>query len=432
MSAFPRLLAITLIAGTTNNFVWFALTYWAYLSTGSVVSTSTMAGIFLVVSILSNLWFGSLVDRHKKRHALLGSSFASLTLFAVGLGILWTRPAAEFATVASPWLWIFVLILLSGTIAGSIYHITVPTLIGLTVRESERAKANGMFGMITGIGFGITSVASGYALQHGGMDFVLLLALACTVVVILALALLKLPEPEIAATDAAPAERSSIDIKGTIAAVRAIPGLFPLIFFTTFNNFLGGVFFSLMDAYGLTLVSVEVWGLLWGILSLSFILGGLYVAKKGLGADPLRTLFRINLLNWAVCMVFTLQPSIVLLMAGTFVWMFFMPHIEATEQTIFQKVVPPDRLGRVFGFAHSVEQSASPITAFLIGPITQLMFIPFMTDGAGVDLIGSWFGTGPGRGIALVFIFAGAIGFLVTAIARRSSAFTTLSERYRA
>ena len=208
-------------------------------------------------------------------------------------------------------------------------------------------------------------------------------------------------------------------------------GLFALIFFATFNNFLGGVFFALMDAYGLTLVSVEVWGLLWGVLSLSFILGGLYISKNGLGASPLQTLFRNNIISWTVCIFFTIQPSITLLTIGTFIWMFFIPFTEAIEQTIFQKVVPPERLGRVFGFAHSIEQAASPVTAFLIGPIAQWIFIPFMTTGDGVALIGSWFGTGIGRGIALVFMAAGALGLAVTLVAMRSKAYQFLAERYR-
>ncbi len=37
--------------------------------------------------------------------------------------------------------------------------------------------------------------------------------------------------------------------------------------------------------YGLLLVSVQVWGVLWGCLSLGFIVGGLVVARQGLGAD---------------------------------------------------------------------------------------------------------------------------------------------------
>lgn len=58
--------------------------------------------------------------------------------------------------------------------------------------------------------------------------------------------------------------------------------------------------------------------------------------------------------------------------------MFFHPIAEACEQTILQKVVPFERQGRVFGFAQSVEQTASPLTAFFIGPIAELFVIPFM------------------------------------------------------
>lgn len=94
-------------------------------------------------------------------------------------------------------------------------------------------------------------------------------------------------------------------------------------------------------------------------------------------------------------------------------------------------MIPPERQGRVFGFAQSVEQAASPLTAFLIGPIAQLIFIPYMTTGAGVELIGSWFGTGPDRGLALLFTLAGLIGLAVTLIAMRSKSYKLMSESYK-
>jgi DHA3 family multidrug efflux protein-like MFS transporter len=260
------------------------------------------------------------------------------------------------------------------------------------------------------------------------MRLVLLIAIAATIIAIVVLSLIPVAEERPAPS--AETGKREIDLRGTLQAVRNIPGLFALIFFTTFNNFLGGVFFALMDAYGLTMVSVQVWGFLWGILSLGMILGGLYIHRRGLGSNPLRALFRVNTIIWTVCIFFTIQPSILLLMVGVFFWMFLFPFIEAIEQTVFQKVVPPERLGRVFGFAHSIEQSASPITAFLIGPIAQFVFIPFMTTGRGVDLIGGWFGTGTGRGIALVFSAAGLIGLVVTTLARYSKAYKLLSQRY--
>ena len=109
-----------------------------------------------------------------------------------------------------------------------------------------------------------------------------------------------------------------------------------------------------------------------------------------------------------------------------------VPFIEASEHTVFQKLVPPERQGRVFGFAQSVEQMASPLTAFAIGPIAQFVFIPFMTTGSGVELIGQWFGTGADRGIALVFTLAGVIGLFTTIFAKKSNFYNQLSREYLA
>jgi DHA3 family multidrug efflux protein-like MFS transporter len=187
---------------------------------------------------------------------------------------------------------------------------------------------------------------------------------------------------------------------------------------------------ALMDAYGLSLVSVQTWGLLWGVLSCSFILGGLFISKYGLGKNPLRTMFLANIVIWSICSVFTVYSSIILLIAGMFMYLCIVPFIQAAEFTIIQKVVTAERQGRVFGFAQSMEQAASPLTAFAIGPITQFIFIPWMTDGDGARLIGSWFGTGPDRGIALVFTLAGIIGLTMTLLAMRTKYYSLLSNRY--
>ena len=197
LKTFYRLLGIALLVVTTNNFVWFALTFWAFLTTRSVISTSVMGGIFLVLTAVSGFWFGSIVDHHRKKRAMLGSSVATLILFLIGLAVFHTTPAGAFASVSSVRLWVFVVILLSGTLAGTIYNIAIPTLVALIVPEDRRDRANGMFGTTIGIAFGLTSVASGISLAFGGMAFVLLAAAIATVLAIVLLALVPIPETEI-------------------------------------------------------------------------------------------------------------------------------------------------------------------------------------------------------------------------------------------
>lgn len=366
---------------------------------------------------------------------MLLSSIFSLALYALASLIFVTTPRQVFTDASSVSLWMFIVLALVGAIIGNLRGIALSTLVTILVPEEGRDKANGLVGTANGVAFLGASIFSGLVIGYLGVFWMLVIAIVFTLLVIVHLWTLAIPDlpkkGQYTIHGDARSDRNSIDIRGTIHVIQLVPGLFGLIFFHTFNNFLGGIFMSLMDAYGLLLVSVQVWGTLWGFLSLGFIVGGMVVARKGLGKNPLRTLFLSNIVMWAICSFFTLQSSIELLTVGLFVWLCLIPAVEAAEQTILQKVVPPERQGRVFGFAQSVEQAASPITAFMIGPIAQLIFIPFMTTGAGVDLLGSWFGTGTDRGLALLFTVAGLIGLIVTLLAMQSRAYRALSENYQ-
>jgi DHA3 family multidrug efflux protein-like MFS transporter len=427
MKTFYQLLGNTILATVTNMTVWFALIFFVFLETHSVTATSIISGIYLVTVAISGFWFGNLVDHYRKKQLMLLSGVISLTIYAIGFLIYLSVPAETWKDPASPILWSFIPLLLLGVIAGNIRGIALPTIITIMIPEEQRDKANGLAGTATGIAFLIVSAISGFLVGFAGMYWVLILAMIMMIASLTHLFFIPIPEREVVHTDHQPAK---LDIRGTFAIISAIPGLLALNFFTTFNNFLGGVFMGLMDAYGLSLVSVEVWGVLWAILSCGFIVGGVFIAKRGLGKNPLFALFAANICIWAISSVFTIQPSIILLAVGMFIYISVVPFIEASEHTIIQKVVPAERQGRVFGVAQSVEMAASPLTTFFVGPLAELVFIPFMTVGAGVDLIGGWFGTGADRGLALVFTLTGIIGLCVTLISMNSKYYRILSDRY--
>jgi DHA3 family multidrug efflux protein-like MFS transporter len=424
MIVFRRLLANALIGGVMSSFLWFALTFWTYLETRSVIATSVIGGAYAVASALFGMVFGTFVDRHRKHTAMVVASVSSLACFAVATVVYAIAPADDVHRLGAPWFWLLVALVLAGSVVGNLRAIALSTCVTLLVPEGERDRANGMIGATMGVSFTITSVFSGLAIGQLGMGWALVLATLASVGATAHLLTISVPEDRPAP---AGAHERLIDVSGALAAIRQVPGLLGLIGFAACNNLLGGVFMSLMDAYGLEIVSVETWGILFAVLSLGFIVGGLVVSKRGLGARPLRVALVCNLVNWVVCSLFTVQTSIVLLAVGMFVWMVLMPVIEAAEQTVLQQVVPFEQQGRVFGFAQTIENAASPITALAIGPIAQLWVIPFMTDGAGADSIGSWFGTGPERGIALIFTVAGLIGIVVTALAAGSGWYRDIS-----
>lgn len=429
MRPFHQILGNNLVANITNFTVWFALTFWVFLETRSVFATGMIAGLYLVLIAGTAIWFGSVVDHNRKKTVMLSSSVISFGFYAVSLSLIALTPDERFENVAGPQIWVLIGLVMFGVLAGNLRGIALPTLVTLMVPEDRRDKANGLVGMISGFGFLTTSVISGFLVAWGGMTATLILAMVFTALAFLHLLFVPFIEP---APDAETTQTPKrVDLRGTIAVIAAVPGLFALIFFSTMNNLLGGVFMALMDAYGLSMMEVQHWGLLWGGVSLAFIASGLVISRTGLGKNPLRTLMIVNLIAWAGAAVFTIQPWVWLLAAGAALWMFLGPFAEAAEHTTLQKVVPYERQGRVFGFAQSVEQAASPLTAFLIGPIAQFWVTPFMTEGGlGADLIGDWFGTGQARGIALVFCLSGLVGIVVTLLAFNSSYYRRLSEVY--
>ena len=456
---FGHLLVNTLASGVTTSFLWFALTFWVYLETRSVVATGFIAGAFSISSALLGPVFGTFVDRHRKHASMMLTTTVSASCFALATALFVTIDADSLLRLKGPWFWLLVMSTLLGSVAGQMRGIALSTCVTLLVPESRRDRANGMVGTVTGLSFAITSVFSGLVIGGFGMGWAYYGSLALTLVTLAHLRTIRIDEPEPGAdpqptvappTDTPPTGTQPpatggsdgpvaggagkggwwarhVDVPGALEAIRAVPGLRMLIFLAAFNNLLAGVFMALMDAYGLSLVSVETWGLLWGFISLALIAGGIVVAKRGLGRNPLRVVLVANFLNWTVCSLFALRSSIVLLTIGMVVWLALMPAIEAAEQTVLQRSIPFERQGRVFGFAQLVENAAAPLTTFLMAPIAEAVFMPLMTDGAGADLIGGWFGTGPERGLALMFTIAGLLGVIVTVVAWASRSYRDLA-----
>ena len=425
MRTFHRLVANTLLAGMTNNLIWFALTFWAYLETRSVIATSVVGGAYMLMLAASGMYFGTFVDRHRRKTSMLVSSGASLTAYALAGLLYLSAPEGAFKDLTRPEFWGLTVLILAGAIAGNLRSIALSTSVTLLVPEPQHSRANGLVGTVNGVSFALTSVFSGLAIGLLGMGWSLVITIALTVLALAHLSTIAMAEPAPAS-----AIKGTFDLRGALDAVRNVPGLLTILYFSTFNNLLGGVFIALMDPYGLSLVSVETWGVVLAITSAGFIIGGLIVAKRGLGARPVRVLLLANLAMWTICILFPTRSSIVMLTVGFLLYLVLIPVAESAEQTVIQRVVLLATQGRVFGFAQSLETAASPVTSFLIGPIAQVWVIPFMTTGAGAASIGGWFGTGPDRAMALLFIVAGLIGLVVTVLAMRSRAYADLSARY--
>lgn len=425
---FLHVLVNTAFANVTTSYLWFALTFWVYLETRSVLATGIIGGAYMLLVSICSMLFGTLVDRHRKHAVMVLSSGLSLAAFG-GAGVLYLLlPEPMLLDLGAPWFWLLTTVILFGAVVEHLRNIALSTTVTLLVPEERRANANGLVGTVQGLALIVTSVLSGLSIGLLGMGWTMAIAVAVTAATLLHLLALRLPEDPPERVDGAPL----VDLRGSIAAVRAATGLFALIVFSTLNNLIGGVYMALMDPYGLELFAVEVWGVVFGVASTGFVVGGLVVARLGLGTKPMRTLLLVVAAMGLLGAVFTIREWWWLYTVGIWLYMCLIPAAEAAEQTIIQRVVPYRTQGRVFGFAMMFETAAAPITAFVIAPLAEFWIIPSVASPESRQSLEWLLGEGDARGIALIFLISGLVMVVVAMLAFLTRSYRTLTAQYAA
>ena len=66
------------VAGLTTNYLWFAVVFWVYLETQSILATGILGGVYMLLLAICSMWFGSLVDRYRKIMVMRASAWFSM------------------------------------------------------------------------------------------------------------------------------------------------------------------------------------------------------------------------------------------------------------------------------------------------------------------------------------------------------------------
>jgi hypothetical protein len=103
-----------------------------------------------------------------------------------------------------------------------------------------------------------------------------------------------------------------------------------------------------------------------------------------------------------------LRSSTLIISIGRVLLLIFIPFAAALSQATFQTKIPPGIQGRVFSIRSMIARSMTPLAFLLSGPFADKIFEPLMAEGGGLasTFIGSFLGTGPGRGIGLMMVLS--------------------------
>src|SRR6478752_4585992 len=114
MSIFVQVLVNTGAANVTTSFLWFALTFWAYLETRSVLATGVIGGVYMLLIAVFGMLFGTVVDRHRKHRVMVISGLVTLVAFLIAGAMFVALGEEALVDLGGPWFWIFSTIILLG------------------------------------------------------------------------------------------------------------------------------------------------------------------------------------------------------------------------------------------------------------------------------------------------------------------------------
>lgn len=393
-----------LISMLGTGLTGFGLAVWVYEQTGSATQLTLMSFFGMLPIMLISPVAGVLVDRWSRKWTLilgdLGGAFFTLVLVL----LLWT---------GNMHLWALYPIVIITSVFTAFQFPAFNAAISQLVPKEQFGRASGMMQLAQAMGQLVSPILAGVLVGPIGLEGIILIDFATCLFAVLTLALISIPNP--APSTEGQAARGSVLGEAVFGwkYIVARPGLLALLIFFAASNFLMGAIVVLSTPLVLAFADAPTLGVVRSVAGLGLLFGSVLMSVwRGFSRKVYGALAGI-LLSGVSMLAAGLQPSALLITIAAFFFTVGMPLVAASSQPIWQRKVPLDLQGRVFGARLMIATGAMPLAYLISGPLIDFVFEPLMAPGGALaGSIGQWIGTGEGRGIGLLFIVLG----LLTAI----------------
>lgn len=391
-----------------TNMTGFGVTIWAYEKTGSATSLSLLGFFFVAPMLIFSPIAGAIVDRYNRKLMMMLSDLASgaativiLVLLSLGKLEIWH---------------LYLTSVVQGVFQGfqwPAYSAAITTMLP----KEQYARANGMMSLVETAPGIFAPLMAGALIGAIGLTGVLIIDIVTFVFAIGALLVVFIPNTPI--TEEGQKGRGSLFKEAGYGFWYIVkrPSLLGLQVVFLIGNF----FHSIPGAIYAALVLARsgndelVYGAVNTVGAVGGLLGGLAMSAWG---GPKRRVHGV-LAGWAISGLLgtTLMGfgrGLVVWGIASFLGAFLVPFINGSNQAIWQAKVAPDIQGRVFSIRRLIAWFVSPLAMLIAGPLADRVLEPAMQAGTGwAATLGKVVGTGPGSGIAILFIICGALASLV-------------------
>ena len=396
---------VSLVGTAMTN---FALMVWAWELTGEATALALLGFFHMGAVIACAPFAGVIADRYDRKLVLALSDLVAglatlvlLVLFFTGHLEIWHVYVTRIITGASQ----------------SVQFPTFSAVVTLLLDKEHYARASGMMSMAQDASAIFAPAATGFLLVWVDLGTIMVIDLVTFAVAITLLLTARIAQPP---RSAAGQEAGGGLFREALFGIRYIVAqrsllMLQLVF--TCSNFLGVIALALRAPMILAKTGNDevLLGSVMSALGVGGLAGGLLLTVWG-GPKPRihGVLLGITVTALASDLVMGLGNSLPVWMAATFAFTFFITVVNGSNQAIWQAKIPPDIQGRVFASRLFIAQVSSPIAMLLAGPLADRVMEPAMSPGGALaETFGGLVGTGPGSGMALVFVATGLLGSLV-------------------
>jgi MFS family permease len=388
----------------------FALGIWAWEKTGSA-SALAMVGVFTYAPlIIVTPLVGGLVDRWNRKLVMmlsdLGAVLASVVVFVLYLSgdleIWHIYATTAFASAFQAFQW-------------PAYSATVTMM----VPKKHYNRASGMISMVESASNIIGPVLAGSLIGFIGVRGILLIDILTFFVALLTLLVVVVPNPVVEKTKIT-LKKFWQDITFGFKFIFSRPGLLGMQLVFLAANFMTVIGWGVINPMVLARTGdPQILGFVQSFSAVGGLVGAVFLTIWG---GP-KKLTKGILLGWVLngllgrlLMGVGGQPWV--WMISVFLLAFIMPTINGSNQTLWQKKVPPEQQGRVFSVRRFIAQVTIPISMGLSGWLADSVFEPaFQNPNSwAARTFGSIVGVGPGSGMSMMIAISGIMVALVGVI----------------
>ncbi|MBI1277905.1 MAG: MFS transporter [Anaerolineaceae bacterium] len=387
----------------------FSLMIWAYQQSGQATPLALIGFFSYSLYILISPMAGVVVDRLDRRLVMIVSDVGAglmvlilLLLYTSGQLLIWH---------------LYVAVALTG--AFEAFQVPAYTAsISLLVTKEQYGRVSGMRSFSEAASQVIAPALAAQLLIAFGLGGVMLIDFFSFFVGIIPLLFISIPRVITSNEHEQADRRIRADLVTGFNYIRQRPGLFGLLcIYVGINVTAALTYYAILAPMVLARTGGDevALGNVQAAMGVGGIIGGIIMSIWG---GPKRRIHGIFLVG-----AFSFLTGDFLMAVGRTpaVWMFailfatiFVPIIVGSKQTIWQSKVPPALQGRVFAARGAIEQIGMPIGYLIAGPIADKLLEPAMREGGALaNVFGELLGTGPGAGMALMFLCTSIAGTII-------------------